>query len=662
MKKLLFAIPFMLVLLALAITPALAAPPAAPLAWPKEGGATCSLVYAKIKNDGNFRFYSSYIRANGSDVVGPDWGPVAPDQWVQVSWTPPANFVGSVEASVVLWHTEWSWSRGWYTVVDDSKVVTGNLNCQPDYQLNLSHIECSEEGSNGNYVEVHFVLLNVPDGTTPGDFVTFTDGVNSWQAPRGAHTGNVWHYTAYLPDGYYDITGASVGVNSYTVTLHNPHEDKGTYNCAPDQPATVSVELGVCSWTEQTGSVTPLDLSITGVATVYVDGEVAHNADLLAPGDHPWYAVAGDGYYLVGLSEGVLHVGDCTPEGSASYKLGVCSWSEEEGSITPATITVNHAVVSGLPGGDITETKTLDLAPDDYSGTWVATDGYNGSGSFEFTVGDCTPPPASVIVSGGVCTYREGTSFTFTFGEGIEKVVITGADDFELEITHSGAAVTLPPGDYSYEGVLKEGYRPEGELEGTLEVRECPPKPVCPTCGPPVWESSYGDRGPGLAVAWFSPDVCKVCLRTWSIKLDTWVKMWSDVSSYSVKYRGQCYASETRTAYNGSIWHYLLLDLNDHDGAIELYADSDCTKRVREAMPVYKWNACSVAPGWYSTTAEGFVVELGQNRSDIVSWMLREPVFFSGVPYRGDTIIKWVDDNLPAGPLVPGTVMPLPSS
>ena len=38
----------------------------------------------------------------------------------------------------------------------------------PNYQLNLSHIECANE-----QVEVHFVLLNVPDGITPGT-LTYT--------------------------------------------------------------------------------------------------------------------------------------------------------------------------------------------------------------------------------------------------------------------------------------------------------------------------------------------------------------------------------------------------------------------------------------------------------------------------------------------------------
>jgi hypothetical protein len=93
----------------------------------------------------------------------------------------------------------------------------------PDYKLNLSHIKCVE-GS----VEIHFVLLNVPDGITPGT-LTYTYGTIS----PSKDTGNVWHYTDYKPDGSYNITSASVDVGGTTVNLHNPGEYAGDYWCSP---------------------------------------------------------------------------------------------------------------------------------------------------------------------------------------------------------------------------------------------------------------------------------------------------------------------------------------------------------------------------------------------------------------------------------------------
>jgi hypothetical protein len=94
----------------------------------------------------------------------------------------------------------------------------------PEYKLNLSHIKCVE-GS----VEIHFVLLGVPDGVTPGT-LTYTYGSIS----PTKDTGNVWHYTDYKPDGSYNITSASVDVGGSTVNLHNPGEYADDYWCSPN--------------------------------------------------------------------------------------------------------------------------------------------------------------------------------------------------------------------------------------------------------------------------------------------------------------------------------------------------------------------------------------------------------------------------------------------
>lgn len=97
-----------------------------------------------------------------------------------------------------------------------------------DLQLNLSHIACVD-----GQVEIHFVLLNVPDGITPG-ILTYTYGTIS----PSKDSGNVWHYTDLQPSGTYNITEASVEVNGVTVYLHNPGAYAGTYNCAPASTST----------------------------------------------------------------------------------------------------------------------------------------------------------------------------------------------------------------------------------------------------------------------------------------------------------------------------------------------------------------------------------------------------------------------------------------
>jgi YD repeat-containing protein len=105
------------------------------------------------------------------------------------------------------------------------------------YRLNLSHIECV------NFqVEVHFVLLHLQQEVTPGELTyTYDEGTGNLQtrvvAP-GAHTGNVWHYTDYLSDGYINVVGASVNVAGTVVQLANPGEYAGHYQCGATDTAT----------------------------------------------------------------------------------------------------------------------------------------------------------------------------------------------------------------------------------------------------------------------------------------------------------------------------------------------------------------------------------------------------------------------------------------
>jgi hypothetical protein len=124
-----------------------------------------------------------------------------------------------------------------------------------DLQLNLSHVECVS-----GKVEVHFVLLNVPDGTTPGS-LTFKMKINGGSentytiAGPSKHSGNVWHYYYYgSTNGKYDVTSASVVVSGVTVFLHNPD----AYSDADNQcgPAPVS------------GCTDPTALNYNALATV----------------------------------------------------------------------------------------------------------------------------------------------------------------------------------------------------------------------------------------------------------------------------------------------------------------------------------------------------------------------------------------------------------
>lgn len=132
-------------------------------------------------------------------------------------------------------------------------------------QLNLSHIKCV-----GEEVEIHFVLLNVPDGVTPGNLTfTYSDGTSTHTVTvsPGPRSGNVWHYSSYQAPGYYNVTAASVSVNGQTVTLHNPGSYAGTYCTPPTQvsPSPTTVTPSPTTETPEPTTVTPSPTTETAI-------------------------------------------------------------------------------------------------------------------------------------------------------------------------------------------------------------------------------------------------------------------------------------------------------------------------------------------------------------------------------------------------------------
>ena len=99
-------------------------------------------------------------------------------------------------------------------------------------KLNLSHIACTDDGR----VLAHFVLL-FAGGATPGSLSGTYSGRSFGPVAPGKNTGNVWHYEAFLPSGEIEITSASVVANGAAVSLHNPSEYTGDYQCGPTAPS-----------------------------------------------------------------------------------------------------------------------------------------------------------------------------------------------------------------------------------------------------------------------------------------------------------------------------------------------------------------------------------------------------------------------------------------
>ena len=123
------------------------------------------------------------------------------------------------------------------------------VNANQDYQLNLSHIECK-----GTYVEIHFVLLNTIEGDSISS-LTYDYGT----IPPGPRTGNVVHFTDNVPPGYYNITSATVWVNSTLVSLHNPGAYAGNYGCQQQPTNTPIIPTNTPTNTQVPPTETPVN-------------------------------------------------------------------------------------------------------------------------------------------------------------------------------------------------------------------------------------------------------------------------------------------------------------------------------------------------------------------------------------------------------------------
>ncbi len=513
-------------------------------------------------------------------------------------------------------------------------------------QLNLSHIECTDEG-----VEVHFLLLNVPDGITPGT-LTYTYGT----IEPGAHTGNVWHYTDYLPDGYYNITSASVVVDGQTVQLHNPGVYSGEYNCSPDE-ASVDVQLGVCQWTQQTGSVTPVSFTIDH-ATITVVGPggpyvlTSSTTLALSPGSYSYSWKADEGYE--GSGEGSFTVLDCSQiPASVEISIGTCEWDGEE-STTIVSFTLGEGISVILAGKDgvvaFDESTSFALPPGYYYWEAISDEGYYivGPSEGEFAVASCEPGVVSVAVTFGVCEFGEETSnteVTFTLSGNV-AVTLTGPDGFELELTET-ATLELFDGHYEWTAKAGEGSELEGEDSGEFDLSECePPDPLkCPICGAPIRET----KGESMGIAWFSDVPCdpeNPC--NWYKTLNPWVKLWTSIESFFTQSGATTPLQEVVTA-NGDVCYVSFFRDPKGEGDFILWGPDGYGDRFRDHVPdseraLHKYSACSIFPSWCDTRlvdGVGYAMWLpGHTVSDWAQFLL-DNGFFPDEEHRGTASLEW---------------------
>jgi hypothetical protein len=105
---------------------------------------------------------------------------------------------------------------------DDASLGELRAEASRSIRLNLSHVECQEDGT----VQAHFVLL-FAGKQQPGPLTGTWNGGSFGPVAPYKNSGNVWHYEVFLPAGFIDILSANVG----SVSLHNPGEYAGNYVC-----------------------------------------------------------------------------------------------------------------------------------------------------------------------------------------------------------------------------------------------------------------------------------------------------------------------------------------------------------------------------------------------------------------------------------------------
>ena len=207
--------------------------------------------------------------------------------------------------------------------------------------------------------------------------------------------------------------------------------------CPP--PVTLSA-TGGCEHMTVTGTYVPTEYAIGHSITMWIDNgpggvgtdtkyygseSVSVSHTITTPGT---YSVKVGGFefnYETGwnwilVKEVVLEVTvvSCsppTPSASASVSVGQCSYSQENGSQSPASFTVDGAVIHA-PSGDITASETVNLPPGHYEWTWDAAAGYQGSGTLTFDVGDCTPIPHDVVLHHNATCGVNNQPGTWSFG------------------------------------------------------------------------------------------------------------------------------------------------------------------------------------------------------------------------------------------------------
>jgi hypothetical protein len=339
--------------------------------------------------------------------------------------------------------------------------------------------------------------VTIGECTPPDASASVSAGTCSWNAQAGSLT----PVTITLVGASLTINGQTYtasttidlapGTYPYTWTALSGYKGSGSGSvtigdCTPPD-ASASVSAGTCSWNAQDGSLTPLTITLVG-ASLTINGQTytASTTIDLAPGTYPYTWTALSGYK--GSGSGSVTIGECTPpDASASVSAGTCSWNEQDGSLTPLTITLVGASLT-INGQTYSASTTIDLAPGTYPYTWTALSGYKGSGSGSVVIGDCTPGNATASVTTGNCSYTKETGSLTPL-----TITLTGASlTINGQTYISSTTIDLAPGTYPYSWTALPDFNGSGS--GSVVIGDCTPAMTMVKSADPLTYSNAGDE------------------------------------------------------------------------------------------------------------------------------------------------------------------------
>lgn len=183
---------------------------------------------------------------------------------------------------------------------------------------------------------------------------------------------------------------------------------------------------------------------------------------------------------------------------SASVNLGSCHWVDNT-SVSDVAITIDHATLT-INGSDYTSTQTIQLPNGSYPWSWVADNGYTGSGSGTLVIDQTCKPddPSSVKVEVGSCKWNGEQSLT-PVTITLHNVKLTLGENIYEEST----VISLTRGHYTYTWAATDGSGKTGD--GSFDIGSCKPddpNPPTPTPEPKEAPVTGGNLPSPLFMLW----------------------------------------------------------------------------------------------------------------------------------------------------------------